>query len=226
MLRNLRAERVGGWRSSSSSRRSYASRAARRRSVPTQTRRSTRARTRSTPRCRRASPRSHDGGQSGEDGDQVEADVVPAADDGVTGVFSLARADLFNLVVHPADPPGERHERRARARRSGKGRAAQFCLQHRAFFIVDPHPDWTAPSQITGGSTQLSTYITIGSDDRKNAALYFPYFSGGRPAAGRRPSPTSRRAGRSPACSPAPMRRAACGRRRPASTRASPASRS
>ena len=119
------------------------------------------------------------GGQSGEDGDQVETDVVPAADDGVTGVFSLARADLFNLLCIPPILPASDTNAGRVLGAAAKGRAAHFCLQHRAFFIVDPHPDWTAPSQITGGSTQLSTYITIGSDDRKNAALYFPYFRAG-----------------------------------------------
>jgi phage tail sheath protein FI len=115
------------------------------------------------------------GADSGVDGDQLEADLVPAAEDG-TGVYALARGDLFNLLcippVLPASDAGAGRVLGAVA----KGRAAAFCEDHRALFIVDPHPDWTAPSQITAGGTQLSTYIGgIGSDDRKNAAIYFPY---------------------------------------------------
>jgi hypothetical protein len=92
---------------------------------------------------------------TGVDGTHGEADLVPATPNGL-GMYSLERADLFNLlcippVLHARD-------------------------EQRAFFIVDPHPDWIGPAQITGGGTALTTYIaSIGSDDRRNAAIYFPY---------------------------------------------------
>ena len=91
---------------------------------------------------------------AGEDGDQAEADLVPATDTG-TGVFALARADLFNLLCIPPSCP------RATGRRAGgglrrQGRAAKFCADHRALFVVDPHPDWTLPAQIaTGGARHV-----------------------------------------------------------------------
>src|SRR5262245_48109145 len=113
---------------------------------------------------------------AGADGDQTEADLVPATDDG-TGVFALARADLFNLPCIPPFLPS-RNSTAARVLRSAaKCRAAAFCSDHRALYVVDPHPDWTAPSAITTGGTKLDTYVAnIGSDDRRNAAIYFPYF--------------------------------------------------
>ena len=37
---------------------------------------------------------------AGQDGDQTEADLIPATDNG-TGVYALARADLFNLLCIP-----------------------------------------------------------------------------------------------------------------------------
>jgi phage tail sheath protein FI len=113
---------------------------------------------------------------AGVDGDQTEADLVPATDDG-TGVFALARADLFNLLCIPPFLPPSNSGTGRLLTSAAKGRAAAFCADQRALFVVDPHPDWTAPSQITTGGTKLDTYITgIGSDDRKNTALYFPYF--------------------------------------------------
>jgi Bacteriophage tail sheath protein len=120
----------------------------------------------------------------GVDGDQTEADLVPPADDG-TGVFALARADLFNLLCIPPFLPASDSNAGRVLGSAAKGRAAKFCADHRALFVVDPHPDWTAPSQITTGGTKLDTYITgIGSDDRRNAALYFPYFRAADPEQG------------------------------------------
>jgi hypothetical protein len=128
------------------------------------------------------------GAGSGEDGAQVEADLVPAADDG-TGVYALARADLFNLLcIPPMSPASDSGPGRVLSA-GAKGGAAAFCEDHRALFIVDPHPDWTAPSQITAGTIQLSTYIGgIGSDDRKNAAIYFPYLRAADPLQGDAPA--------------------------------------
>ena len=113
---------------------------------------------------------------SGVDGDQADIDLVPAADDG-TGVYALAKADLFNLLSIPPFLPASSTDPGRVLGSAAKGRAAAFCEDHRAFFIVDPHPDWTEPSDLTStSSTGLSTYITgIGSDDRKNAAIYIPY---------------------------------------------------
>jgi phage tail sheath protein FI len=121
---------------------------------------------------------------AGADGDQTEADLVPATDNG-TGVFALARADLFNLLcIPPFLPPSNTGGGRVLGS-DAKGRAAKFCADHRALFLVDPHPDWTAPAQITAGGTKLDTYVTgISSDDRKNAALYFPYLRAADPEQG------------------------------------------
>jgi uncharacterized protein len=121
---------------------------------------------------------------AGKDGDQTEADLVPTSDDG-TGVYALARADLFNLLCIPPFLPSSATTSGRVLGSDAKGRAAKFCADHRALFVVDPHPDWTGPTQITTGSTKLDTYITgIASDDRKNAALYFPYFRAADPEQG------------------------------------------
>jgi uncharacterized protein len=119
----------------------------------------------------------------GADGGQAVTDLVPATDDG-TGMFALARADLFNLLVIPPVLPAANPGAGRVLTAAVKGRAAAFAQDHRALFLVDPDPDWDAPSDITpaGG---LATYIaSIGSDDRRNAALYFPYLRAPDPLLG------------------------------------------
>jgi len=121
---------------------------------------------------------------AGKDGDQAEADLVPTNDDG-TGVYALARADLFNLLCIPPFLPQSATTAGRVLGSDAKGRVAKFCADHRALFVVDPHPDWASPSAITTGGMKLDTYITgIASDDRKNAALYFPYFRAADPEQG------------------------------------------
>src|SRR5262249_183409 len=109
------------------------------------------------------------------DGDHTEADMVPAADNG-NGVWALARADLFNLLVIPPVLPASATTALRVLSGAAKATAAQFCLDHRAFSIVDPHPDWKVPAHVTRGGNALTAYIAaIGSDPRRNAGIYFPY---------------------------------------------------
>jgi phage tail sheath protein FI len=119
----------------------------------------------------------------GNDGGQAVTDLVPNTDDG-TGMFALARADLFNLLVIT---PVTRSDGTGTARTltpAVKGKAAAFAQDHRALFLVDPNPDWDAPADITPASG-LQTYIaSISSDDRRNAALYFPYLRAPDPLVG------------------------------------------
>jgi uncharacterized protein len=114
-------------------------------------------------------------GTVGVDGDRTEDDLVPGTDDG-TGVYALARADLFNILCIPPILPASDTNAQRVLDVAKKALAAQFCLDHRAFFLVDPHPDWSVPSDVTTGGNSLDTYIaSIGSDPRRNAAIYMPY---------------------------------------------------
>lgn len=119
----------------------------------------------------------------GNDGGQTVTDIVPATDTGA-GMFALARADLFNLLVIPpvlfSSNPGAARVLTAPV----KGRAAAFARDHRAMFLVDPDPDWDEPGDITP-STGLATYVaSISSEDRANGALYFPYLRAPDPLQG------------------------------------------
>ena len=131
---------------------------------------------------------------AGADGTIDSQRIAPSpADD--TGIYALARADLFNLLVIPPVSPS--YATGAGAQRvlpaDVKGRAAAFCHAHRALFLVDPDPDWDEPRDLTtvttAPNTVLDDYITnISGDDRRNAALYFPYL--------RAPDPLQRQRGR------------------------------
>ena len=103
---------------------------------------------------------------TGVDGPQNDSDLVPAPGS-QTGIYALARADLFNLLCIPPATAGS-------ALGPGlAGMAATFCKDHRAMFILDGDPTWTTPTQVIGalGAPPLG----IASDDQPNSALYVPY---------------------------------------------------
>jgi phage tail sheath protein FI len=123
---------------------------------------------------------------AGKDGTIASGVIAPATNDG-TGIYSLEKADLFNLLAIPPiaqtyDQAGERVLPAAI-----KGRAAAFCHDHRALFIVDPDADWDDPADITPAAPAagLQTYIqSMAADDRRNAAIYFPYLRAPDPLQG------------------------------------------
>jgi uncharacterized protein len=123
----------------------------------------------------------------GKDGTIASDVIAPAPPDG-TGIYALERADLFNLLVIPPiaqsyDTAGERVLKVAI-----KGRAGAFCRDHRALLIVDPDADWDEPgdlTKVTAGTTALEKHIAqISADDRRNAAIYFPYLKAPDPLQG------------------------------------------
>lgn len=122
----------------------------------------------------------------GQDGNIASVGViVPTTPDG-TGIYALERADLFNLLVIP--PISQSYDTTAAAERvlppAIKGTAAAFCRVHRALLLVDPDADWAAPADITK-ATGLPAYVAnVSSDDRRNAALYFPYLRAPDPIQG------------------------------------------
>ena len=107
---------------------------------------------------------------------QTEDDLFPATQD--SGVYALARADLFNLLCIP--PLARASDTTATDRilsPANKSNTAEFCFDHRAFFVVDPDPDWKTPGDVTTGGDPLDSYVTnpISADFRRNCALYVPY---------------------------------------------------
>jgi uncharacterized protein len=85
------------------------------------------------------------------------------------GLWALQKADLFNLLCIPPltrDPGGNVNS-------ETRSKAATYCMQRRAVFIVDPLDSWKQPSDLTGGSGLDS--VTWGLGRTENAALYFPW---------------------------------------------------
>jgi len=122
----------------------------------------------------RYSPFPSAGASAGVDGQHDETDVVPGTENGL-GMWALARADLFNILVIPPIQPASAMTDRFLTTAT-KHSAADFCFRHRAFFLVDADPDWKFPSDLLTGPRPLTGIVNaIGSDAGRNAAIYFPY---------------------------------------------------
>jgi phage tail sheath protein FI len=118
------------------------------------------------------------GANAGADGTHDEALLVPFPDNG-TGMWALARADLFNLLVIAPNLAASNNGTQRVLSPSLKGHAADFCAAHRAFFLVDPDPDWKVPGDLfppAPAAKQLANYVSpIGSDSQPYAGIYMPY---------------------------------------------------
>jgi phage tail sheath protein FI len=90
-----------------------------------------------------------------------------------TGIYALAKTDLFNLLCIP--PPVRGGDTAA----SVYQKAMKYCEDRRAMLIVDPPVAWgaspvTAVSNATSSTVGLGTLGLSGTSAR-NAALYFPH---------------------------------------------------
>jgi phage tail sheath protein FI len=86
-----------------------------------------------------------------------------------TGIFALAKQDLFNLLCIP--PP----RRGGNTHPSVWATALTYCVERRAFLIVDPDNEWglRAETAVESAIAGLGSLALSGKDAR-NAALYFP----------------------------------------------------
>jgi phage tail sheath protein FI len=83
-----------------------------------------------------------------------------------TGIFALAKTDLFNLLCIPPYSPTQDIEA------SVWTAAATYCEKRRAMLLVDPPSTWTSKDAAKGnGSTTGVAALGTGS---KNAAVFFP----------------------------------------------------
>jgi hypothetical protein len=100
----------------------------------------------------------------------VDGDITgdPAAR---TGVFALESTDLFNLLCIPPRAPD------ADVANATWAAAAGYCQDRRAMLIIDPPAVWTAnpATAVTTAETGVNTVRTaVGTDDARNAVIYFP----------------------------------------------------
>jgi phage tail sheath protein FI len=105
----------------------------------------------------------------GSDGSAPTATQYEGDADSKTGIFSLDKADLFNLLcIPPATRGGDTEP-------STYQQALAYCVKRRAMLIVDSPAAWgaradTAAAQARDGVSGLN----LSGTDARNAALYFP----------------------------------------------------
>ncbi|MDB5069143.1 MAG: phage tail sheath protein [Candidatus Eremiobacteraeota bacterium] len=110
----------------------------------------------------------------GSDGGPLEAkDIIDTG--GINGLFSLAKADLFNILVIPPPVPGD-----DAAYKQIVPAAVKYCEDRRAFMIIDPPSAWTSIGAVTQAA-QSSPPVTQAASN--HAAIYFPTLRKGNPLA-------------------------------------------
>ena len=79
-----------------------------------------------------------------------------------TSIHALLKADLFNLLcIPPYNADGSVEAAVLTA-------AATLCRAHRAFLVIDAPPTWGEVSGVNGIAN------TVGTDNARNAAIFFP----------------------------------------------------
>ena len=82
-------------------------------------------------------------------------------EDSKTGLYSLEKADLFNLLCIPS------YLSTGDVDAALVGSAAGYCEKRRAMLLVDPRASWTSKDSAKSGVGSVGT-------SNKNAALFFP----------------------------------------------------
>lgn len=90
-----------------------------------------------------------------------------------TGIYALEDADLFNLlcILPDSTDNGDGSYTFNAVDASVYAAAATYCEARRAMVLVDPPATWTSSAT---AAANVGTDITIGTAQKKNAALYFP----------------------------------------------------
>ena len=104
-----------------------------------------------------------------------------------TGIYALETVDLFNLMSIPPDQPDS--PTGTPPRMSLYPVAAKYCMDRRAFLVIDPPEQWS--TYWTQGKTASIKIGDLGSygPEGTNAAVYFPNLANfGTPATFRSPS--------------------------------------
>lgn len=96
-------------------------------------------------------------------------DDVLGDENNKTGMFALAKADLFNLLCIPPDTRG------GDTSAAIYQKAMAYCVKRRALLIVDPPAAWGANKDTAAAKAKdgLSA-LNLNGTDARNAALYFP----------------------------------------------------
>ncbi len=101
---------------------------------------------------------------SGSDGDPVTTDEIIGDAASKTGIYSLEKADIFNLLCIPTFHPNDDTNSRILAYQE----ALIYCQKRRAILLVDPPKEWINKEKAREGME------TLNLEPSENAALYFP----------------------------------------------------
>ncbi len=109
------------------------------------------------------------GGGQADDSQWLDEVTYEGSRDGKSGIFALEGTDLFNLLCIPADRRG------GDTPKDTYSKALDYCVERRAFLIVDPPNSWKDANSITASNNQaLTNGIGLTGDRARNAALFFP----------------------------------------------------
>jgi len=109
-----------------------------------------------------------------DDGDPLaKEDFLKSADD-KEGIYSLLKADLFNLLCIPPYNDGDVDTEVITP-------AAALCETRRAFLILDPPTAWSSKAAAVTGAQNFGTNLGTSS---KNAAVFFPRITRPNPERG------------------------------------------
>jgi hypothetical protein len=113
----------------------------------------------------------------GADGalDITDMDIV-GNQGGKDGLFALENTALFNLLVIP--PYNLSGGAPVDVDATVQAAAAAYCVQRRAFYIMDPPSSWTNVTSALNGFSNFSANIGAAGD---HAALYFPMLEEANP---------------------------------------------
>jgi phage tail sheath protein FI len=112
----------------------------------------------------------------GDDGQLLDALTYQGDVDAKTGLRALEKADLFNLLCIPPDtraPDATQETVFSQVWPS----AADYCVDRRAFLIVDPPASWSAnPSNaVATARDAVRNTPLVSGENARNAALFFPW---------------------------------------------------
>lgn len=107
----------------------------------------------------------------GDDGATITDTQVsdPALETTKRGIWTLEKADLFNLLCIPPFSFEATGDIGAQTRTA----AANYCRARRALYLVDPLIAWDEPSDLISGASNLDS-VTWGLARSENVAIYFP----------------------------------------------------
>ncbi len=129
-----------------------------------------------TPAEKRAAEEALDGARkalgpalTGEDSLPLSSKDYSGSRDAKTGIFALEDTDLFNLLCIPADV------REGETDKAVYADVLPYCIERRAFLIVDPPQSWKArEALLSDPGRKLADDLGLSGDMARNAAVFYP----------------------------------------------------